>query len=98
MLLSNIIPGFSLAEAKDSITEYGQFKTAMEVCTMHGRFLFYLVWYSMLRMVWCVLSLRKRIVSFSPFGTAWCFKLGYNVVLCELLILLLELYDVLLYR
>jgi hypothetical protein len=32
MLLSNIIPGFSLAEAKDSIMEYEQFKTAMEVC------------------------------------------------------------------
>lgn len=31
MLLSNIIPGFSLAEAKDSLTEYEQFKTAMEV-------------------------------------------------------------------
>ena len=31
MLLSNIIPGFSLAEAKDSINEYEQFKTAMEV-------------------------------------------------------------------
>ncbi|XP_046859404.1 kalirin-like isoform X4 [Xenia sp. Carnegie-2017] len=30
MLLSNIIPGFSLAEAKDSLTEYEQFKTAME--------------------------------------------------------------------
>ena len=31
MLVSNIIPGFSLAEAQDSIKEYGQFKTAMEV-------------------------------------------------------------------
>ncbi len=34
MLLSNIIPGFSLAEAKDSIMEYEQFKTAMEVCSV----------------------------------------------------------------
>lgn len=31
MLLSNIIPGYSLAEAQDSIKEYDQFKTAMEV-------------------------------------------------------------------
>ncbi|XP_028393138.1 triple functional domain protein-like isoform X5 [Dendronephthya gigantea] len=30
MLLSNIIPGFSFAEAKDSLTEYEQFKKAME--------------------------------------------------------------------
>ncbi|CAB4017803.1 triple functional domain -like isoform X7, partial [Paramuricea clavata] len=30
MLLSNIIPGYSLAEAKDSLVEYEQFKTAME--------------------------------------------------------------------
>lgn len=38
MLLSNIIPGFSLAEAKDSINEYEQFKTAMEVCNV------FLIW------------------------------------------------------
>jgi uncharacterized membrane protein len=34
MLLSNIIPGYSLAEAKDSLVEYEQFKTAMEASNL----------------------------------------------------------------